>query len=297
MSWLPPRAWFRLAGPSPHQPGPLGMLVAEEWHDLSPLLGSAAFDSEARLQDGTLSAAGLTELASQLGRSTRLAQRPRFGLPVARPGKILCLGKNYHAHAAEFGSEAPKQPMFFNKLPECLLPALGSVALPADVGRVDHEAELCLVIGRSGKDLSLEDAPGIVYGATLIDDVTARDMQGCDRKLGHPWVRAKSFDSFGPVGPWVVPYEDLFADGVVPPNGTPELEIECYVDGERKQSSNTRLMVHDVAHMIAHLSRHTTLRPGDLIATGTPEGVSPLHAGSEVEVRCQSIGSLCHQVH
>lgn len=295
--WLPPRAWFRIAGPTPREPGPLGMLLEGEWHDLSPILGAAAFDTEARLADGTLGAAGLTALARRLGRTTRLAQRPPLGLPVPRPGKILCLGKNYHAHAAEFGAEAPKEPMFFNKLPECLLPPDGSVALPEGVGRVDHEAELCLVLGRSGKDLGLEEAPGLVVGATLIDDVTARHLQGEDRKQGHPWVRAKSFDGFGPIGPWVVPFDDLFVDGVVAANGTPALAIECHVDGEQKQASNTRLMVHDVAHMIAHLSRHTTLRPGDLIATGTPEGVSPLHAGCEVEVRCERIGSLYHQVH
>lgn len=296
MSPLPPRAWYRIAGPGPHEPGPLGMLHEGEWHDLSPLLGTRAFDSEARLADGTLSAAGLADLAARLGSHTRLAERPAFGLPIPRPGKILCLGKNYHAHAAEFGAEAPKQPMFFNKLPECLLPACGTVRLPQDVGRVDHEAELCLVLGRSGKDLTIAEAPGLVLGATLIDDVTARHMQGEDRKKGHPWVRAKSFDGFGPLGPWVVPFEDLFADGVVPATGTPDLAIECYVDGEQKQASRTSLMVHDVAHMLAHLSRHTTLRPGDLIATGTPEGVSPLHAGSEVEIRCERIGSLFHRV-
>lgn len=297
MGWLPPRAWFRIASEDPHRPGPLGMLHEGEWHDLSPLLGDGAFDSEARLADGTLCGAGLTELVGRLGKDTRLAERPAFGLPVPRPGKILCLGKNYHAHAAEFGGTAPKEPMFFNKLPECLLPACGSVALPGGVGRVDHEAELCLVLGRSGKDLDPDAAPGMVSGATLIDDVTARHIQGEDRKKGHPWVRAKSFDGFGPTGPWVVPFEDLFDDGVVAANGTPDLEIRCFVDGEEKQSSQTGLMVHDVAHMIAHLSRHTTLRPGDLIATGTPEGVSPLHSGCEVEVRCERIGSLFHRAH
>ncbi len=296
MSWLPPRAWFRLAGLTPQEPGPLGMLYEGEWHDLSPLLGMGAFDSLARLADGTLTGEGLSAMASHLGDHTRLAGRPRFGLPVPRPGKILCLGKNYHAHAAEFGSEAPTQPMFFNKLPECLLPACESVELPPEVGRVDHEAELCLVLGKSGKDLLPEEAGMLVYGATLIDDVTARDIQGEDRKKGHPWVRAKSFDTFGPVGPWVVPYEDLFTYRIIPENATPDLAIECYLDGVQKQSSRTGLMVHDVAHMLAHLSHHTTLRPGDLIATGTPEGVSPLKPGCEVEIRCESLGSLFHRV-
>jgi 2-keto-4-pentenoate hydratase/2-oxohepta-3-ene-1,7-dioic acid hydratase in catechol pathway len=299
-AFTPRRAWFRLAGRAQHEPGPLGLLIGGEYHTLEPLLGAAAFDSQARLADGTLSARGLDALARRLGKATLLEQLPAFGLPVPRPGKLLCLGKNYRAHAAEFGSEAPEEPMFFAKLAECLLPmggpGGGTVRLPPGVGRVDHEGELCLVLGADGAQVSEADAPRLVAGLTLIDDVTARHMQGLDRAKKFPWVRCKSFDTFGPIGPWVVPFADVFDGGVVPPGATPDLLIETLVNGEVKQSSRTGLMVHGIAATIAYLSRHTTLRAGDLVPTGTPEGVSELRNGDRVTVRCERVGVLEHGV-
>lgn len=293
--FAPRRGWFRMRGKEPRSPGALGLYLEGEWHTLEPLLGADAFDTIGRLADSTLSAHGLDSLASRVSSETRLDDRPEFGLPVPRPGKLLCLGKNYHAHAAEFGSVAPTEPMFFNKLPECLLPAGHDVRLPPDVGRVDHEGELCLVLGRDGADVAPEDAAGLVAGLTLIDDVTARHMQGTDRKKGFPWVRCKSFDTFGPIGPIVVPFGDVF-DGEIPDDATPDLRLEALVNGETKQSSRTSLMVHKIAPTLAYLSRHTTLRAGDLIATGTPEGVSPLGDGDRVEIRCERVGSLEHGV-
>ena len=292
---LPRRAWFRLGPDEQGRAGPLGLLHEGEWHSLAGVLDERAFDVEGCIRDGTLSGAGLDELAARLGKHTQLPGRPAFGVPIERPSKILCLGKNYHAHAAEFGSTAPEEPMFFNKLPECLIADGANVRLPAKVGRVDHEAELCLVLGADAKDVSPPEARHLAIGATLIDDVTARQLQGTDRKRGFPWLRCKSFDSFGPIGPWVVPFEDLF-DGEIPDDATPDLAIEARVDGEIKQTSRTGLLVHRIANALAYLSQHTTLRPGDLLATGTPEGVSPLSAGQRVEIACERIGVLRHGV-
>ena len=294
-SFVPRRAWFRLQGPDARTPGSLGVVADGDWHSLEPLLGDGAYDTVARLADGTLTAAGLASLAAELGDATRLSERPAFGIPVDRPGKILCLGKNYRAHAAEFGSETPEEPMFFNKLPECLLPDGGDVRRPEGAGRVDHEAELCAVIGRAASHAGEDEARTLVAGWTLIDDVTARHLQGEDRKKRFPWLRSKSFDTFGPLGPWVVPFEDVFPDEV-PDDATPDLGIEAVVNGDVRQSSRTSLMVHRIAPTLAYLSRHTTLRAGDLIATGTPEGVSELRSGDVVEVRCEGIGCLRHGV-
>ena len=295
MTFLPRRAWFRIAGADVRHPGPLGLLYDGEWHDLSSVLGDGAFDSIARLSDGTLRGPGLDQLRARCSQATRLATRPRFGLPVPRPEKILCLGKNYAAHAAEFGSIAPSEPMFFTKLGECLLPAEQDVALPDGVGRVDHEGELCLVIGSDGSHLSEHAAGATVAGLTLIDDVTARHLQGEDRKKGFPWVRSKSFDTFGPCGPWVIPFEDAF-DGPIPDDATPDLALELRVGETAKQHSRTSLMVHKIAPTLAYLSRHTTLRAGDLIATGTPEGVSPLGPGDTVQLTIERVGCLTHGV-
>ena len=294
-SELPRRAWFRIGRDERGRPGPIGILFDGEWHTLEHVLGDGAFDVEARIRDATLSGDGLDALAAKLSRKSRLSDRPRFGVPIERPSKILCLGKNYHAHAAEFGSEAPAEPMFFNKLPECLIADGESVQIPEGVGRVDHEAELCLVIGGDAKAIDAAVARTLPIGATLIDDVTARHLQGKDRERGFPWLRCKSFDTFGPIGPWVVPFEDLF-DGEIPDDATPDLAIEARVDGETKQASRTGLMVQRIAPVLAYLSRHTTLRAGDLLATGTPEGVSPLRAGQRVEISCERVGVLRHGV-
>jgi 2-keto-4-pentenoate hydratase/2-oxohepta-3-ene-1,7-dioic acid hydratase in catechol pathway len=293
------RAWFRIAGPDPMVPGPVGVYRDGEWHDLAPLLGPAAFDSAGLLASGQLSGRGLEALAARLGAETRLAERPRFGLPVPHPRKILCIAKNYAAHAKEMGGEAPKEPRWFAKLSEALLPDGDDVplprGLPEELDRVDYEGELCLVIGGTGRDVAEADAAQLIAGATLLNDVTARLMQKADRGEGYPWLRAKSFDGFAPVGPWVVPFEDLFG-GEIPADATPDLKLELRVNGETRQSSRSSMTIHSVARLISFLSQHHTLRPGDLIATGTPEGIGPLASGDRVELEIERIGTLRHGV-
>ncbi len=286
----PRRAWFRFQD-APDKPPRLGFLFEDTWHDLEPVLAELARDPIEGLRQGFLWGEGLKTLEQKLGPKTRIERPESFLLPVPNPSKILCLGKNYAAHAREFGAEPPKEPMFFNKLPECLVADGTAVPLPQDLGRIDHEGELVLIMGKKGHKISEAQAAGHIAGWTIGNDITARTLQKKDRERGWPWVRAKSIDGFGPVGPWVVPFEDVF-DGDPPLDATPDLGLEVRVDGQVRQSSRTSLLVHRVHRVLSELSRYTTLRPGDLIFTGTPEGVSPLKPGMQVQVEIEKVGVL-----
>lgn len=204
-----------------------------------------------------------------------MTRHPR--LSPAPPSKIVCIGRNYRAHAQELGNEVPKEPLLFLKPPSSLLEPGGTLYLPPESERVEHEAELGVVIGRRGRRIPRERALEHVFGYSVACDVTARDLQ----KKDGQWTRAKGFDGFCPVGPEVVSGLD--------PSG---LSIRLRVNGDLRQDGNTRDMVFDVASLIAHVSSVMTLEPGDLILTGTPEGVGPLAAGDRVEVEIEGIGLL-----
>lgn len=199
-------------------------------------------------------------------------------------GKILALGKNFREHAAEFGEEVPEEPLFFNKLPETLVPHRATVTVGSGyTARVDHEAELCVVIALGGRDIALEDALDHVAGYTAANDLTARSLQGKDRRQGYPWFRAKNMDGFCPLGPAFVPRDFLDPHDV---------EVLCTVNGEERQRASTRELVVDVPHAIAYLSSHMSLYPGDLILMGTPAGVGPLEDGDRVVCTIPPIGEL-----
>lgn len=259
---------------------------AAPWRDLGPL------DELELLSTGQLDATHLDEL---IARAEVMPAPPVFDVPVARPAKILCLGKNYAAHAAEFGAEVPPEPIFFCKLTESLLPHRGSVLLPHWLdSRVDHEIELCVVLGfddperRGRKNVAVNEALDLVAGYTILNDVTARKLQGDDRGDRKPWLRCKSFDTFCPVGPWVVPSASL-----------PDISdsaISLTVGGELRQQSQISMMVVGIDAAIAYLSRHTTLHVGDLIAMGTPAGVGPLQPDDEITGAIEGIGALINSV-
>jgi 5-oxopent-3-ene-1,2,5-tricarboxylate decarboxylase / 2-hydroxyhepta-2,4-diene-1,7-dioate isomerase len=204
--------------------------------------------------------------------------------PIARPQKILCIGRNYRKHAAEMGNDAPSEPIFFAKMPSSMLAHKGIIQLPADVGRVDHEIELAVVIGKIAKYVSIEQANEVIAGYTIVNDVTARAMQKGDIEKKQPWLRSKSFDTFCPIGPYLVP-RDVVHD---PQN----LNLTLRVNGEIRQESNTSHMIFPVTELISYISRHMTLLPGDIIATGTPDGISPLQSGDVVTCEIESIGIL-----
>ena len=216
-------------------------------------------------------------------------QRGEATIPVAsvqllaplRPGKIICVGRNYAAHAEEHGEEVPKIPLLFFKPPSAVIGPGQPVILPVQSQQVEHEAELAVVIGRRGRFISTEDAVDYIFGYTIANDVTARDLQRSDSL----WTRAKGFDTFCPLGPWIETDFDP-ADAL----------ITCRVNGEMRQMASSRDMVFTVRQLIAYTSSIMTLEPGDILLTGTPAGVGPLLPGDEVEVQIEGIGVLKNPV-
>jgi len=203
-------------------------------------------------------------------------------LPPCEPTKIVAVGLNYRAHAAEMGKELPEEPLLFLKAPSALLPPGGTVVIPRQSGRVEHEGELALVIGATATRVSAANALEYVKGFTCLDDVTARDIQRKEKV----YARAKGFDTFCPVGPWL--------ETEVP--DPQQLDLELRVNGKVRQRGSTADMIFPVAEVIAFISHIMTLYPGDLITTGTPPGVGPLAAGDSVEVEIAGIGVLHHTV-
>jgi len=202
-------------------------------------------------------------------------------LPPVRPSKIICVGRNYVAHAMEHQAEVPSVPLLFLKPPSALIGPGDSIVLPPQSKQVEHEAELAIVIGRRGRWITPEEAPGFVLGYTIANDVTARDLQLSDDQ----WTRGKGFDTFCPIGPWI---ETSFDPS--------DALISCHVNGEMRQMASTRDMVFTPRQLIAFASSVMTLEAGDLILTGTPAGVSPLSHGDIVEVAIEGIGSLKNPV-
>jgi 2-keto-4-pentenoate hydratase/2-oxohepta-3-ene-1,7-dioic acid hydratase in catechol pathway len=201
-------------------------------------------------------------------------------LPPVAPTKIVCAALNYLDHAAESSLEIPVEPLLFFKPPSALIGPDDAILLPPQSERVDYEAELALVIGRRCRNVRPEEAWEHVLGVTCANDVTARDLQRRDSL----WTRAKGFDTFCPVGPWLV-------------IGTTEADVAdravvCRVNGQIRQAGRTSEMVFSPAQLIAYVASVMTLEPGDLVLTGTPAGVGPLHAGDVVQVEVEGVGVL-----
>lgn len=212
-------------------------------------------------------------------------------LPATYPSKILAIGRNYHDHAIEGGAAPPEAPLLFNKLPNALNAHDAPIVLPGISEKVDYEAELAVVIGRRAKRISQADALAHVFGYTLINDVTARDLQYGDGQ----WTRGKGLDTFAPLGPFITTRDEI-AD-------VQALRIEGRLNGEVMQTSNTSKMIFKVAYLVSYLSQAMTLEPGDVIATGTPEGVGVfrkppvlLKAGDVFEVEIEGLGTLRNPV-
>ena len=200
----------------------------------------------------------------------------------ATPSKIVAIGLNYRDHAAEQAKPLPAEPLLFLKPPSAVIGPGEAIRLPAWAGRVDHEAELALVIGRQVKDVETpEAAAAAILGAVCLNDVTARELQ----KKDVQYSRAKGFDSFCPIGPAIAVGLDLA-----------RLRVECRVNGEVRQSSSTAELVFDPAALVRFVSRVMSLLPGDIISTGTPAGVSPLRPGDIVEVEVEGVGVLKNPV-
>lgn len=213
----------------------------------------------------------------------------RFDVPIARPSKIICLGRNYSAHAKELNHAVPKEPVFFAKAPSALIPHEADIVIPQWLdSRVDHEAELAVVIGKTGRNIPREESMDYIAGYTIINDVTARTVQKEDMDKSDPWFRSKSIDTFCPMGPFLVPVDDI-----VDPQ---QLDIRLTVNGQERQHANTSDMLFPIEKLLATISQYMTLYPGDVIATGTPEGVSPIQDGDVVEITISGLGTLKNQV-
>jgi len=204
--------------------------------------------------------------------------------PPVTPSKVVCVGRNYVAHAAEHGADVPSEPLLFLKPPSAVIGQGVEIVLPALSQQIEHEAELGLVIGRQCRSVAPEHAWQHVLGVTCANDVTARDLQRSDAQ----WTRGKGFDTFCPLGPWIV--TGLSEDEVG------DLSLSCTVNGEVRQLARTSQMVFPPAALIAFITQVMTLEPGDVILTGTPAGVSPLHAGDEVTVEIGKVGTLTNPV-
>ena len=215
--------------------------------------------------------------------TNRLAplERVRLLAPVL-PSKVLCVGRNYADHAAEMGSDVPPEPVIFCKPATAVVGPGEAIRLPRLSAHVDHEAELAVVVGRLTRNVASAEALDAVLGYTCANDVTARDLQARDGQ----WTRAKGFDTFCPLGPWIETEVDPRAG----------LAVRCAVDGQLRQDGSTAALVFDVAELVAFCAAFATLLPGDVILTGTPAGVGPLRAGQTVTVSVEGLGELSNPV-
>jgi 2-keto-4-pentenoate hydratase/2-oxohepta-3-ene-1,7-dioic acid hydratase in catechol pathway len=268
--------YFRVGPPGQERPV---VSVDGRTHDLSGITGDIDAAFLARLGEvGAAEFASLPEIdvAGQ-----------RIAAPIARPGVVLCVGQNYAAHAAESGSAPPSTPIMFYKAPNTVVGPHDDIRVPRGSTRTDWEVELGVVIGRTARYLdSPADALSCVAGYVVSDDVSERTFQIDDS--GGQWSKGKSCETFNPLGPWLVTPDEVGDPGT--------LRLRSWVNGEPRQDSSTSDMIFDVAYLIWHLSQYTVLEPGDLLNTGTPQGVAMsgrfpyLRAGDVVEVEIDGLG-------
>jgi 2-keto-4-pentenoate hydratase/2-oxohepta-3-ene-1,7-dioic acid hydratase in catechol pathway len=193
----------------------------------------------------------------------------------------MCVGRNYRSHAEEFGNKVPDEPLLFLKPPASIVGPQAEVVYPRIAGRLDPEAELVLVIGRQARNVAEADAWDYIGGYTCGNDFTARDIQKSDGQ----WTRGKGFDTFCPVGPWVETEFDPTS-----------VTVTCTVDGERRQNGNTKDLIFSIPFLIGYITRFTTLEPGDIVLSGTPEGVRQVQPGNTVTVEVEGLGPLSNSV-
>ncbi len=197
------------------------------------------------------------------------------------PSKVIAVGRNYAKHAAEFGNEVPTDPMLFIKPSTTVIGPHATIRRPSGIGRVDFEGELAIVIGQPVKNVPAARAASVILGYTVANDVSARDLQKSDGQ----WGRAKGFDTFCPIGPWIETAIDAS-----------DLALTAEVDGELKQDGRTSDLVHKIPELVEFVSGVMTLLPGDIILTGTPEGVGPIESGQSVSITIEGIGTLTNPV-
>jgi 2-keto-4-pentenoate hydratase/2-oxohepta-3-ene-1,7-dioic acid hydratase in catechol pathway len=208
----------------------------------------------------------------------------RLLAPVIPRSKIVAVGRNYAAHAAEMGDEVPKTPLTFFKPNTSVIGPGEPIIYPTASRQVSYEGELAVVIGRICKEVPISRVPEVIFGYTVANDVTARDLQRTDGQ----WARAKGYDTFCPLGPWITTHQKL--------EEAAALAIRTSLDGEPRQDGNTKDMIFTIPELVAYISSYTTLLPGDVILTGTPSGVGPMVPGQVVSIEIEGIGTLTNPV-
>jgi len=273
-----------------------GILLTAEAAKLLKMHAPATIDNLLQNEDGpSLNALVDAALKSSSARSAFIKEDGiEYGPIVTHPEKIVCVGLNYRKHAQETGAQIPKEPVLFSKFNTTLNRHKGTIKLPSQVAKkFDYEVELVMVIGKEAHNVSESDALSYVAGYCTGNDFTARDLQ---YETGGQWLIGKTPDEFAPLGPYMVT-----ADQINPDN----LKLECRVNGETRQSSNTSDMIFNTRHMISYISRHITLRPGDIIFTGTPEGVIQgkpkdqqvwLKPGDKIACSLEKLGELTFEL-
>jgi 2-keto-4-pentenoate hydratase/2-oxohepta-3-ene-1,7-dioic acid hydratase in catechol pathway len=245
------------------------------------------------LSEGKFELARLKEIESfiqahNLSNLLALGKDATLKAPILHPPKIVALGRNYVLHAKEARLPVPKEPIIFQKASSSVTGPYDPVQIPREYGRIDHEAELAVVIGRRASKVSKKEAFRYVAGYTIVQDITARDLQNSDLAENNPWFRSKSFDTFTPMGPSLV-----LTDEIKPPIN---LAIECRVNGKLRQKANTRDLVFNIPTVMEFITKHITLEPGDVISTGTPEGIGEIKGGDTVTTRIAGIGEMKNRV-
>lgn len=208
--------------------------------------------------------------------------------PTSRENKIICLGKNYKEHAKEIGDDAPSEPILFGKFADCAIGHDESIIYPPFAKRVDPEVELGVIIGKAGKNIPEEEVENYIFGYTIANDITEREMEFEDMKKGCPWFRSKNFDTFMSIGPYIVT-----KDKISEPHN---LHIELRVNSEKRQSGNTQDMIFNIPSHISYISKYIKLYPGDIISTGTVSGIKPVIKGDIIEAEIEKIGILRNYV-
>ncbi|BAL81596.1 fumarylacetoacetate hydrolase family protein [Caldisericum exile] len=208
--------------------------------------------------------------------------------PIDKSSMVICLGKNYLEHAKETGGDIPEEPILFGKFATLSITDSDIIMYPKWATRIDPEPELALVIGKECKDIHKKDAFDCVFGYTIVNDITERDIEFKDMKKGLPWFRSKNFDTSLSIGPYIVTKDEI--------KDPHNLEIELYINGILKQKGNTKDMIFKIDETIAYISKYFTLNPGDVISTGTIPGILPLQKEDEVIVKIEKIGELKNKV-
>ncbi len=262
------------------------MRVARFTHGGDPLYGVVELAEDGGPNPETIAVVTGDPLAGPVhytGERVPLAD-VRLLAPVIPRSKVVAVGRNYVAHAAEMGGEVPPQPLTFFKPNTAVIGPGEAIVKPSETEDLQYEGELAVVIGRICRRVPVERVPEVIFGYTIANDVTCRDLQKTDGQ----WARAKGFDTFCPLGPWIVTHLGL--------PETDDLDVITSLNGEVKQDGNTSLMTYKVDDIVSFVSSYTTLLPGDVILTGTPAGVGPMMPGDEVSVTVSGIGTLTNPV-